>query len=85
MHLAVYGTWEALVGCKMLPQGVGTVSTLAETLLENVVLVGHLIICWRHTCCKQQHMCTCIGQTATTKLTVWTVDHLQFWGTNSCC
>ena len=30
---AVYGTWEALVGCKIAPRDMGTFSTIGETLV----------------------------------------------------
>ena len=34
--LAVYGTWGALGGCKILPQGVGIICPLAEAFFKNV-------------------------------------------------
>ena len=36
---ALYGTWEALVGCKMLPQAVGTFS-----ILGDICLIDHIFV-----------------------------------------
>ena len=35
--VALYGSWEALDGCKILPRDVGIISTLADTFPEKNV------------------------------------------------
>ncbi len=37
IDLSLCGSWEALVACKLLPQGVGTISTLGNTFMEKHV------------------------------------------------
>ena len=43
----LYGSWEALVGCKMLPQGTGTISTPRQQISEKshvrYILVNFLV------------------------------------------
>ena len=36
MIFALYGSWEALDGCKILPRDVGIISALADTFPENL-------------------------------------------------
>ena len=62
----VYGTLEALDGCKILLLGVGTIYPLAETVLENVCLVKHvqaIFVVWSENGFrKNDHMFTCVGK-----------------------
>ena len=74
MCFALYGTWEALVGCEILPRGVGTFSTIPDTFLKNHFLdLTFQPICamWAGNVFLQKHTSTfmsCLSQSASTKL-----------------
>ena len=41
---ALYGSWEALDGCKILPRDVGIISTLADTFPENLFFGWYIFL-----------------------------------------